>query len=362
MNITMEWGTKNIIVPRSEMLEIQTTPVEIRQLDLTEFRYAMHDKQDDADGMSFLHMHEHNPPVTVAGTTLAQVVTIVNGYTVTFEDGLHNVNILGGNSNVADNVIKNSVGVNTANSAGLQDSSSLQAASFGGVVTLDQVNGVDGITFPIGTAGTPVKTVTDARIIMNNQNIKRLAVTSNATFTTGDDISDIKVIGEASTLSFITVEDGAIATRTQFEDCTLAGIMDGNSTLKNSVVWDINYYSGYMHYIALTDSTITLGGGTDAVLLHCYAATAGGLKPTIDMGGIGQSLTMGNYSGDIKLTNKSGDDAVDIYFNAGIVEIDSTVTGGTINIYGGEVINNSTATVNHYRSASKQDVVNAAMI
>ena len=56
--------------------------------------------------------------------------------------------------------------------------------------------------------------------------------------------------------------------------------------------------------------------------------------------------------------------AVDIYFNSGHAFIDSTVTDGVINIYGGQVTDNSTGTtvVNHFKPASKQDVFNAAMI
>ena len=41
---------------------------------------------------------------------------IINGYTLTFEDGQYAVNIYGGNSNVADVNNKNQVSVNTANS------------------------------------------------------------------------------------------------------------------------------------------------------------------------------------------------------------------------------------------------------
>ena len=148
MTVTVDWGNLTVHIARSEMLLVQSVPVEIRQLDLTSFRYALHDIQDSEAGMVYPTIHTHNSSVTVAGVTLAQVVEIVNNYTITFEDGLYNVNIVGGNSNVADRVNKNQVGVNTANSAGLQDSASLQAASFGGVVAIDVINGVAGGYIP----------------------------------------------------------------------------------------------------------------------------------------------------------------------------------------------------------------------
>jgi hypothetical protein len=50
---------------------------------------------------------------------LAMVIEIINGYTVTFEDGQYAVNLVGANSNVGDKVNLNDVSVRSANSAGL---------------------------------------------------------------------------------------------------------------------------------------------------------------------------------------------------------------------------------------------------
>ena len=100
--MNVDWGNKIIYIDKLDMLQVQTTPVEVRQLDLDEFRLILHDLQDNVDGIVYLHMHEHVPPKTVAGVILARVVEIVNDYTVTFEDGLYNVNIVGGNSNISD--------------------------------------------------------------------------------------------------------------------------------------------------------------------------------------------------------------------------------------------------------------------
>ena len=75
--------------------------------------------EDDPDGMAYIAIVKNTTPLTVAGVTLARVVEIINGYTITFENLPYAVNIYGGNSNIADVVNKNQVSVNTANSAGI---------------------------------------------------------------------------------------------------------------------------------------------------------------------------------------------------------------------------------------------------
>jgi hypothetical protein len=108
-----------INVPRADMLLVQSTPVEIRQLNLDTFRQTLNDLMDDEVGINFPTNHIHTAPLTVAGVTLARVVAILDPYAIEFEDGAYNVNVVGGNSNISDVTIKNQVGVNTANSAGL---------------------------------------------------------------------------------------------------------------------------------------------------------------------------------------------------------------------------------------------------
>lgn len=120
MAITINWATKVITVPKNFMTTIQTDPFEVRGLDLNDFRLALKDLEDNDDGMTFPDTHRHNTQVTLAGITFAHTLEIINGYTVTFEDGQYAVNATGANSNIADVMNLNQVSLRTANSAGLQ--------------------------------------------------------------------------------------------------------------------------------------------------------------------------------------------------------------------------------------------------
>jgi len=118
MAVSITWGTKVINVPKADLTLIQPSP-EIRELDLDWFRLQLKDLEDDEAGMPFPDTHEHNTEVTVAGVTLSRVIKIINGYTVTFEDGQYAVNLAGANSNVADVANVNQVSLRSFNTAGL---------------------------------------------------------------------------------------------------------------------------------------------------------------------------------------------------------------------------------------------------
>lgn len=119
MAITINWETKIINIPRNDLPIIQSTPTEIRGLDVDWFRMELKDIEDNVEGVTFPDTHTHNTEVTLGGLTLARVVEILEPYTITFEDGQYAVNLSGANNNVADKTNVNQVSVRSNNSAGL---------------------------------------------------------------------------------------------------------------------------------------------------------------------------------------------------------------------------------------------------
>jgi hypothetical protein len=124
MAISIDWGSRVINVPRADMALVQSDPFEVRQLNIDTFRLALKSLEDSEEGMAFPDTHRHTTQVTLGGVTFARMVELINGYTVTFEDGQYAVNLVGANSNIGDRVNLNQVSIRTANSAGLVVTSS----------------------------------------------------------------------------------------------------------------------------------------------------------------------------------------------------------------------------------------------
>lgn len=121
MAITINWQTHVISVPKADLTLVQSTPTEIRQLDVDWFRLQLKDIEDNVEGVPFPNTHVHNTAVTLGGLTLARVVEIIFPYTVTFEDGQYAVNLIGANNNIAEKTNVNQVSIRSSNSAGMTD-------------------------------------------------------------------------------------------------------------------------------------------------------------------------------------------------------------------------------------------------
>jgi hypothetical protein len=116
MAISIDWGTKIINVPQSFLTLVSGTTY---TMNVNSFREALKGLEDDFEGMSYPDTHRHVSPITLSGVTYARFVEIINGYTITFEDGLYQVNLSGANNNIVDVLNRNSVSVVANNSSGL---------------------------------------------------------------------------------------------------------------------------------------------------------------------------------------------------------------------------------------------------
>lgn len=139
MALSVDWPTKVITVPQADLTDLGGG---VYELDLDTFRLELKSIEASAEGMPFEDMHSHNPPVTVAGVTLQRVVEIINGFSVTFEDGTYAVNLAGANSNVADVANVNQVSIRAFNSAGaiqITSGSGLSAAQDARLIMLEKI-------------------------------------------------------------------------------------------------------------------------------------------------------------------------------------------------------------------------------
>lgn len=349
MAITIDWGTKVINVPKADTLLIQSSPTEIRQLDLDSFRLTLKNLEDSEDGMVFETTHNHVAPITVGGVTLARVVELINGYTVTFEDGQYAVNLVNANSNVGDNVNVNQVSVRSANSAGLTFSKQAEDTAFGDQrVWIDTISGLSGTNYPRGTSADPVDNLIDAQAIIAARTLpKRLHLRGPLTIIGSDDISGYDIQGSGAGLASLNVQTGANTSELVLSGMTITGDLNGDIEASDTVsLTAITDFDGKLIRCGIS-GTIDLGtNGANHDFIDCYSEVAGASKPTLDCNSLpGLNVQFRRYSGGLEVINfNQAGNQMSIDVVSGTIEIASSCTDGTIQVRGNaKLINNSGA-------------------
>lgn len=222
----------------------------------------------------------------------------------------------------------------SSSSATLQESAAIQYSSYGGGVTVDIGSSYSGTSFPVGTPQQPVNNMIDALSIAQAKGLSAFFILGDITLDDSLNFEQYSFYGESIDKTTFTIEANADVEKCEFYEGTVQGILDGQTKLKNCLINDINYISGYIELCVL-GGTVTLGGASDAYFLDCWAGTKKDNPPVVDMGGSGQTLVLQNFNGAIKIINKTGvNDECNISLNAGMVVLDSTVTAGSVNIMG----------------------------
>lgn len=336
MAITIDWATKVISVNKADMILIQSTPTEIYQLNMDFFHQTLRDLEDDADGIIFDTTHRYVDPITVGGVILARVVEIINGYTVTFEDGQYRVNLTGANTNLADVTNVNQVSVSSSNSAGLQDLSTLLSAAYNGEVCVSVSAGQAGTTVPLGTRSTPVNNLADAKLIADREGLHQIRFLESFTIDNIDFSGGYRFTSDSPATVVITINPNANVRNCDFEFCFVQGTLDGNNIYRQCLIGSVNFTSGFIFQCSL-NGNISLEPGVILAIFDSFSNTlAGQPNPEVDFNGSGQ-LLLRNYSGVIELhnhtdTNNDGDVCIDMA--SGVVIVDSSCTAGFFPIRG----------------------------
>lgn len=116
MAISINWTTRVITIPQADLTLVSGS---LYELDVDAFRLELKDIEDSEEGMAHPDTHRHNSEVVLSGVTYARTFEIINGYTITFENGSYSVRCIGANHNIADVKNVNSVSLIVGNSAGL---------------------------------------------------------------------------------------------------------------------------------------------------------------------------------------------------------------------------------------------------
>lgn len=335
MAVSVNWATKVIYIPKSDLTLVQSFPLEIRELDLNWFRLQLKDLEDSEDGIWADDTHRHNTEVSLGGLTFARVIEIINDYTITFEDGQYAINLVGANSNVGDRVNVNQVSVRSSNSAGLISNPAIEYASFNGGVSVNLSSNYSGTVYPVGTQRMPVNNFDDALLISEFRGFSTLFVYGDSVINDSDDFESYIFIGESQTKTHIHINSIANVRGCEFYDFTITGVLDGNTKIKDCFIGNLSYINGVVQQCLLGPGLIELGGDANAHFIDCWSGVPGFENPIIDMGGSGQNLSLRNYNGGVTIRNMDGaSNFAIIDLNSGHVVIEDTVVSGTIVVRG----------------------------
>jgi len=116
MVYSVNWPTKVVTIPKADLTVVTASP-EVYELDVVTFWQNIHDIQD-GEGITYDTIMRSNAPVTISGVTYVRSVEVINGYTIEFEDGQYQVNLVGANNNLLDARVQNQVSLNPSNSGG----------------------------------------------------------------------------------------------------------------------------------------------------------------------------------------------------------------------------------------------------
>ena len=121
MALSIDWSLKRITIPQADLTLVSGS---LYELDTNQFRLDLHALLDDENQIWMDDAFSHNTEVTVAGTTFARTIEIINGWSVTFENVAMSVRLAGSNNNIFDaqnGILINQANVNVIaqNSAGL---------------------------------------------------------------------------------------------------------------------------------------------------------------------------------------------------------------------------------------------------
>lgn len=335
MAITVDWNTKIVTVPQSFLTFLGGS---VYQLDTEAFKVAINEIESSEDGIVQDQIINHSTAVSLGGIQYARVIEIINGYTITFEDGSYVVNLIGSNNNILDVTNLNSVQVRSNNSAGLINLLELQFGIYQGAVWVDQAGGAAGTAYPKGTPLDPVNNVPDAVTIAQGRGFSVIRVLGDLTLDTGDNVEGYIMIGENASQTMITVNPGSDTLGCEIREAYVQGTLDGGTILRNCVIDNLNYINGFVFQCMINPGTITLGGVSTAHFLNCYSGIPGTGTPIIDMNGVSDledtPLAMRNYNGGIELRNKTGPGAVSLDINSGQVKIHPTCVAGQVVVRG----------------------------
>ena len=333
MEISINWGDRIIHVPKSYLTS--TPNPDVFNLDTDAFRLDLKGLEDSEFGMSYPDTHRHNTEVLLSGVIYARVIEIINGFTITFENGLYAINFYGSNNNYADVTNVNYVSIRPNNAAGLiVDPGVAESLDYNGIIWYDSSEeGHPGSEYPIGTSAQPVNNVQDLGILVQKYEIKH--VKTRSSMTNIMNITDFTIEGARGDVVFSAA--GFTTNHCSFKTIELTGDFGGSHIhTDRCVLTDVAGIHGHVLDTWL-GGTVQITGGENMNMVDCHSSIPGSASPVVDMHPtMGTTLSFRKYSGGLKILNCNTPDSIaTLEFLNGKVHLTPSCTDGYISVRGG---------------------------
>ena len=225
-----------------------------------------------------------------------------------------------------------------------------QFSAYNGSVWLDVDSATSGTDYPAGTTQFPVNNDADAEAIATDLGILDIRIARNTTLVS--DHTNHKFYGRSPRTTVLTVDPSSTLSSCEFENLLLTGAISGGTYVTKCAIKNVTGLAGHFEQCVIREGTNTLAGSAIAMFNKCVAVSAPNPQydgtvevPIIDCAGAGQGIAFRGLIGEIKIINKTGPEGMTIACDGARVELDSTITGGYIRVFGtGELIDNSGGT------------------
>lgn len=208
--------------------------------------------------------------------------------------------------------------------------------AFGEHIHLNVTDGEAGTAYPIGTHNHPVNNMADAITIAGIEGLDDIIVEEDVTVQATDDISGLTIKGTHANKSEITFVAGCTTSLCQIENAQIKGTLDGPVIIRDSLVDDINGFTGIMFQTMISGTINVASSANPSYLLNCY--TSNDIPIEVDLSVAGSQCHVRDYTGGLKVVNKSGPESMTIALLAGKIILDATVTQGAFTVAGNALL------------------------
>jgi hypothetical protein len=223
----------------------------------------------------------------------------------------------------------------------------IRLGTFRGAVHIDDVSGAPLVTavadsFPLGTPGTPVDNITDARTIADFYNLRAYHV-ENGNLTLDAAHADWTFVGSTGPFNSTITLGGFSVNSSVFERLTVTGTGLGTVGATDCVIDDLTGCSiGAQTTGFLGTTTLPAGGFLTAVL--GFSSVPGTATPVVVFGAGGGAIQLRGWSGGIEL--QGSDNALhasSVDLMSGRLVLGATNTNGVIVVRGAGHLDDTTA-------------------